>query len=472
MIRTASAVMPRQPKTKSLFVCDSCGNEAQRWEGRCPSCGEWNSLKQVETTAGRSRVGGWAGGSAAAATRLTDVSTQRTPRLEFSSGEVNRVLGGGVVSGSVVLVAGDPGIGKSTLLLRMAAETLEGVSALYITGEESPAQVKLRADRMGVPTDGVYILAATDVDQALEQARTLSPGLVIVDSIQTMSSEVVSSAPGSVGQIRECTRVLLEQAKTDGVPVFLSGHVTKGGDIAGPRVMEHMVDVVLYMEGDPVSAWRLLRSVKNRFGSTNEVGVFEMTGAGLKDVRDPSAALIAEKEPQSIGSVVVATLEGTRPLLAEVQALTSPSALPAPRRVATGMDFNRMLLVCAVLSRRAGVNVAAQDIVLNVTGGLNVSEPAADLGIALAIASSARDAPVSAGIAAVGEVGLSGEVRSVPQLDRRINEAERLGLDRVIVPARQWDGAVAPRSLDVTPVSTVAQALREAFAGAPATSRV
>ena len=383
--------------------------------------------------------------------------------MEFSSTEVNRVLGGGIVPGSVVLVAGDPGIGKSTLLLKLASETGEGTTALYSTGEESVAQVKMRADRMGIQTDGLYVLAATNVEQVLEQARSLKPSLVIVDSIQTMFDENVASEPGSVGQIRECTRRLLEQAKATNVPVVLSGHVTKGGDIAGPRIMEHMVDVVLYMEGDPVSAWRLLRSVKNRFGSTNEVGVFEMTSAGLEEVKDPSAAFIADRASESIGSVVIATLEGSRPLLAEVQALTSASMLPTPRRVASGMDFNRMLLVCAVLGRRAGVNVGGQDIVVNVTGGLHITEPAADIGVALAIASTARDVPLSAGLAAVGEVGLSGEVRSVPQLDRRIAEADRLGLNKIIVPARQWNNNSTSKSIEVVPVSTVLQALQAAL---------
>lgn len=455
--------MPRQPKSKTVFVCGSCGNDTSKWEGQCRSCGEWNTLAEMKIPTKRAATGGWSGATSASVTRLSDVSTEATPRMKFSSTEVNRVLGGGIVPGSVVLVAGDPGIGKSTLLLRLASETGEGTTALYATGEESAAQIKMRADRMGIQTDGLYILPVTNVEQVLEQARSLKPSLVIVDSIQTMFDEGVSSEPGSVAQIRECTRRLLEQAKTTNVPVLLSGHVTKGGDIAGPRIMEHMVDVVLHMEGDPVSAWRLLRSVKNRFGSTNEVGVFEMTSTGLEEVKDPSAAFIAERTSESIGSVVIATLEGTRPLLAEVQALTSASMLPTPRRVASGMDFNRMLLVCAVLGRRAGVNVGGQDIVVNVTGGLHITEPASDIGVALAIASTARDVPLSLGLAAVGEVGLSGEVRSVPQLDRRIAEADRLGLNMILVPARQWGNNSTSKSIEVVPVSTVRQALQAAL---------
>jgi len=418
----------------------------------------------------RPPTGGWTSTTSTAATLLSEVSIEATPRMVFSSTEVNRVLGGGIVSGSLVLIAGDPGIGKSTLLLKLASETGKGKTALYATGEESTAQIKMRADRMRIQADDLYVLTATNVEQVIEQAQSLKPALVIVDSIQTMFHEGVTSEPGSVGQIRECTRRLLDQAKTSNVPVVLSGHVTKGGDIAGPRIMEHMVDVVLYMEGDPVSAWRLLRSVKNRFGSTNEVGVFEMTSTGLEEVQDPSAAFIAERDAGSIGSVVIATLEGTRPLLAEVQALTSASMLQTPRRVASGMDFNRMLLVCAVLGRRAGVNVGGQDIVVNVTGGLHVSEPASDLGVALAIASSARDVALSPGLAAVGEVGLSGEVRSVAQLDRRIAEADRLGLNRIIVPARQFENISTTKSIEVVPASTIRQALQAALPRADARS--
>jgi len=462
--------MPRQTKTRSVFVCDSCGNESSKWEGRCPSCGEWNTLGEMKVSARHPATGGWTGSTTANATPLAEVSTESTPRMVFSSAEVNRVLGGGIVSGSLALVAGDPGIGKSTLLLRLASETGHGSKALYATGEESAAQIKMRADRMKIQTNGLYVLPATNVEQVVGQAQSLKPSLVIIDSIQTMFDERVSSEPGSVAQIRECTRRLLEHAKTSNIPMILSGHVTKGGDIAGPRIMEHMVDVVLHMEGDPVSAWRLLRSVKNRFGSTNEVGVFEMTSSGLKEVEDPSAAFIAERGTESIGSVVIATLEGTRPLLAEVQALTSASMLTTPRRVASGMDFNRMLLVCAVLGRRAGVNVGGQDIVVNVTGGLHVSEPASDLGVALTIASSARDLPLSPGLAAVGEVGLSGEVRSVPQLDRRIAEADRLGLNRIIVPARQWDKNAKSNSIEVVPASTIRQALLAALPRAQARS--
>ena len=455
--------MARPTRAKSIFVCDACGNETPRWEGRCPSCGEWNTLAELQVPSAGPRKANWTGSAGPEAVRLADVSTSESPRIRFSSQEVNRVLGGGVVPGSLTLVAGDPGIGKSTLLLALAAEAGAGGTALYATGEESPAQVKMRADRMGVRSDGLFLLSAGSLEQLMAKIDSLHPVLVVVDSIQTVHDESVTSEPGSVAQIRECTRALMERAKATDLSVMISGHVTKSGDIAGPRVMEHMVDVVLQLEGEPVSSWRILRSVKNRFGSTNEVGVFEMTGRGLEDVEDPSAAFISERPEESPGSVVVATLEGSRPLLAEIQALTSPAVLPAPRRVANGMDFNRMLLMCAVLGRRAGVNLGGQDIVVNVTGGLHISEPAADLGVALSIASSARDIPLSRGLAAVGEVGLSGEVRSVPQLDRRIQEAVRLGLTRLIVPGKDGQKPTRSDSLEVVPVTSLRQALQVAM---------
>ncbi len=366
---------------------------------------------------------------------LSEVSTERLPRLPVSSEELSRVLGGGVVPGSVTLVAGDPGIGKSTLLLRLAADISgAGGKVLYVTGEESMAQVKMRADRLSIPGQGLFLLQSTALGQVMQYLDDARPSLAIIDSIQTLYDDSLPSGAGSVAQIRECTRALTEWAKTNNVPVVLTGHVTKGGEIAGPRVLEHMVDVVLYLEGDPLSSWRLLRTIKNRFGATNEVGVFSMEQQGLVDVRDPSRAFLSERRSGAIGSVVVATLEGTRPLLVEVQALTSPSMLPAPRRVATGVDLNRLLLVCAVLTRRVRMSLSDQDVIVNVTGGLKIGEPAADLGMALAIVSSLRNAPVASDLAAIGELGLSGELRAVPQLPRRVAEAGRLGLKRCLVP--------------------------------------
>ena len=400
------------------------------------------------------------------AMELSAVSAERQPRLKVSSEEVNRVLGGGIVPGSIALVAGDPGIGKSTLVLRMVSDVAAQTGpALYVSGEESMAQVKLRADRLGVSGKGVYMLQATDLGQVLDHLDEIKPALGVVDSIQTVYDGSLQSSAGTVAQIRECTRALTEWAKASGAPLVLTGHVTKGGDIAGPRVLEHMVDVVLYLEGDPLSTWRLLRSLKNRFGSTNEVGVFEMGERGLGDVQDPSKAFLSERRAGAVGSIVVATMEGTRPLLVEVQALTNPSLLPAPRRVATGIDFNRLLLVCAVLTRRAGVSLASQDVVVNVTGGLKIGETAVDLGVALAIVSSLRNAPVRSQLAAMGEIGLSGEVRSVPQLPRRVAEVARLGFRQCVVPPHSPTVDHEHGGLEVVRVETLAQALAAALPG-------
>ena len=447
-------------KSRTVYLCDSCGAESPKWEGRCPSCGQWNTLAEFKHDARDSRH--WTGASAPAV-ELSEVQADDVPRVSVGSQELNRVLGGGIVPGSVTLVAGDPGIGKSTLLLRLASDAARILGqCLYVTGEESASQIRMRADRLGLPGKGLYILQATELAEIRAELATRRPPLVVVDSIQTLSDGASSSSPGSSTQIRECTRALLEWAKSEGAPVVITGHVTKVGDIAGPRVLEHMVDVVLYMEGDPISSWRLLRSAKNRFGSTNELGVFEMRSEGLVDVPDPSQVFLGERRKDAVGSVVVATIEGTRPLLVEVQALTNPSLLPAPRRVATGVDFNRLLLVCAVLTRRTGISLADQDVVVSVTGGLRVSEPAADLGIALAVASSMRNAPIPSGLVAFGEIGLAGEIRAVPQAERRIAEAERLGLTRHVSAHPSGNGAGAGRS-----VGTLGEALSYAIPRSP-----
>ena len=453
--------MPR-PRGKTIYVCEACGNESLRWEGRCPACAAWNTLAELPLAVSDSRSPrSRAGVPAVSAQELAQVSTDDVPRLALLSDEANRVFGGGIVPGSLTLIAGDPGIGKSTLLLRLAADiSSTGPKTLYVTGEESAAQVKLRAERLKITGHNLFLLPATDLDDILSHLDRYSPALTVVDSIQTVYDDSVATEPGSVGQIKTCTRKLVDWAKTHNSPIILTGHVTKGGDIAGPRVMEHMVDVVVYMEGEPISSWRLLRTIKNRFGSTNEVGVFEMTDHGLIEVEDPSKALLSERRAGTVGSVIVSSMEGSRPLLVEVQALTSPSVLPTPRRVATGIEFNRLLLVCAVLTRRVGISLANQDIVVNVAGGLRLNEPAADLGLALAIVSSVRDTPVDPEAAAIGEVGLSGEIRMAPQLDRRIREVTRLGLKRCLIPGSAGEEPGLRSGLEAIPVRTVAEAVR------------
>jgi DNA repair protein RadA/Sms len=381
-------------------------------------------------------------------------------RLSMGMPEVERVLGGGAVLGSLVLMAGDPGIGKSTLLLQFAAGLAVEHKVLYVSGEESGGQVRLRAERLGIAGANVLFLAETGLEDILGQMEAVQPGVLIVDSIQTLYSDATPSTAGSVAQVRECTQLLMRWAKATGVSVFLAGHVTKDGNIAGPRVLEHMVDVVLYLEGEAMSNFRLLHGVKNRFGATNDVALLEMRGDGLAEVADPSAALIAERQSDVPGSAVVVTLEGSRPLLAEVQALTNPSAFTPPRRSSNGTDFNRMAMTTAVLSRRASLSLGNQDIMVNVTGGLRINEPAADLAVALAIASSYHDVPLVPNTVAIGEVGLNGEVRRVQQIERRLSEAARHGFVRAIVPKGSADAATEfPPSMEVIAVSSLREAM-------------
>lgn len=441
---------------KTVFVCQHCGREALKWLGRCPDCQQWNTFTEtVISTSAPSR----SSYPADPPRELSRVSLQTADRFPLPLPELNRVLGGGLVSGSLVLIGGDPGIGKSTLLLQAAAVMAgnEG-PVIYITGEETLHQIKLRAGRLGLEGSGLFLLAETDLEIILQQIEQMSPRLVIVDSIQTMYSPELDAAPGSITQVRECTLKLMRQAKLSAVPVFIAGHVTKDGSIAGPRVLEHIVDVVLYLEGEPFSAYRLLRCVKNRFGSTNEVGVYEMKEKGLIEVDNPSLAFLAGRGADPVGSAVVPTLEGSRPLLVEIQALTTTTSFGLPRRTVNGIDFNRLLLVTAVLTRRAGLKLGNQDIIVNVTGGLRIGEPAADLGIALAVASSLRDTGLDPGLAAVGELGLSGEIRAVSQPDRRIAEAARLGFKRCLVPENS--SAVSPvPGIEIVPAGSLRQAI-------------
>jgi DNA repair protein RadA/Sms len=446
-------------RRRTVFVCQECGQESPKWLGRCPDCQTWNSfVERVERQgAGVAPV--------AAPVEMCDLADEELARLVIDLPEFNRVLGGGIVPGSLVLVGGDPGIGKSTLMLQVAVlAAARDRPVLYISGEESAQQLKMHARRLGAAGKGIFLLGETNLDGALQEADALQPSLVVVDSIQTVHTAAAPSPPGSIGQLRECTMRLMQWTKRSGVPTCIVGHVTKEGDIAGPRLLEHIVDVVLYLEGERFSSYRLLRGVKNRFGSTNEVGVFEMTGEGLIGVENPSEVFLAERAEEAIGSVVVSTLEGSRPLLVEVQALTSPTMLATPRRTANGLDFNRLVLVCAVLTKRVGLALGSQDIIANVVGGLRVHEPAADLGLALAIASSYRDAALPRDLVAIGEVGLSGELRSVSQMERRLAEAERLGFARCLLPQAALRRGAPPSGMQLLPAAGLREAIRLAFA--------
>jgi len=451
-------------KTKVHYVCQQCGRAAPKPLGRCPQCGEWNSMVEefVEPHSGATTPRLLA---AHPPRRLSEIEGDGQERIGLELQEFARVLGGGIVPGSVVLIGGDPGIGKSTLLLQVALSVPGKV--LYVSGEESAPQIKARALRLlegqSEPADLLYLLTETDVERIVTQVEALQPALLVVDSIQTMQLADIGSAAGSISQVRESAARLQAMAKSSGVAVFLVGHVTKEGSIAGPRVLEHLVDTVLYLEGDAFHAYRLLRSVKNRFGPTTEVGVFEMRGSGMIEVPNPSEAFLAERMAEAPGSAIALTMEGTRPLLVEVQGLTSPTPFGNPRRTANGIDFNRLLLTVAVLSRRVGLPLGEQDVFVNVVGGLQVREPGIDLALAAAIASSARDRPLPPDLAMVGEVGLSGEMRTVSQLEARLNEAAKLGFRRAIVPAGGRRGSPGPQTLEVLPARSLQEALRFAL---------
>jgi len=450
-------------RRQTVFMCRSCGNEFAKWSGFCPAQGCGSKTPLVETAVAppvpKGRPG-WLATSATDVVELSTISSEDQPRDPLPSPELNRVLGGGVVPGSVVLLAGEPGVGKSTLLLQLAQYVAsKGQKVLYVSGEESPQQIKLRSDRLGFAGDGVLMLPETDLVAVIDKMDSIRPGLVIVDSIQTLYSSDENSGPGSVGQVREAGMRLLRWAKGSGTPVFVSGHMTKDGSLAGPRVLEHMVDVVLYLESQEDGGFRVLRSGKNRFGATTEVGVFEMTELGLTDVADPSKALLSQRAGGAIGGALVPVVEGSRVLLLEVQALTSPSQLPAPRRVSNGLDYNRLLMLAAVASRRAGLELSGQDIIVNVAGGFKISEPAADLALVLAMASSLYNCPLDLEMFAFGEIGLSAEIRPVSQAQRRVNEADRLGLKKCILPEGCLVGLTVPQGMKVIGVRTLRQAV-------------
>ncbi len=446
------------PKTRTKFVCQQCGYETPRWVGRCPECDQWNTL--VETI--EERLGPSVSRLAPQTVPqpITVVSVDGFSRIPVPMDEFNRALGGGIVPGSVILIGGDPGIGKSTLLLQISGLLArDGKATLYVSGEESIQQMKMRAHRLGISEERLYVLSETSLNHILSQIEQLEPQMVVVDSIQAVYLEDLESSAGSIGQVRECAAALLRMAKSHNVPVFIVGHVTKEGAIAGPRVLEHMVDTVLYLEGERFHSYRLLRSVKNRFGSTNEVGVFEMQEQGMIEISNPSQAFLSERLPSATGSVVAVTMEGSRPLLVEIQALTTTTSFGLPRRTANGIDFNRLLLLVAVLSKRVGLKLATQDIFVNVVGGLRIGEPAADLGVAAAIASSFENAPVADDCVVVGEIGLSGELRSVGQTERRLSEAAKLGFKRAVVPRSLRSGQASEIAIEMLRARSIGEAL-------------
>lgn len=422
-------------KKKTVFFCQNCGYESAKWLGQCPACHEWNTFVEEALTAPSSSVSGKRLDTNIKPSTLDEITTADESRLTTHMEEFDRVLGGGIVKGSLVLIGGDPGIGKSTLLLELTRNLCsDHVKMLYISGEESLSQIKMRAGRIGSFTSDLSILCETDLDTISAVIDRTRPSLVIIDSIQTMYSEAVGSAPGSVSQVRESTNVLMHIAKTMGITVFVVGHVTKEGNVAGPRVLEHMVDTVLYLEGDRYASYRVLRGVKNRFGSTNEIGVFEMKGAGLVEVKNPSEYMLAGRPEGASGSVVACSMEGTRPILIEIQALVTRSNFGMPRRTAVGCDYNRVNLLMAVLEKRLGLKLSDYDAYVNVTGGMRMNEPAVDLGIVMAIVSSYKDTPIDDHIICFGEVGLSGEVRSVTNAEQRVREAAKLGFNKCILP--------------------------------------
>jgi DNA repair protein RadA/Sms len=457
------------PKTETRWVCQQCNWSFARSMGKCPNCGAWDSLVETLLEAETPSGGVVVPYGAESPKPLSQVELGLVPRIPVAMDEFSRVLGGGLVPGSIVLIGGEPGIGKSTLLLQVAA--ILGAPqppVLYVSGEESPQQIRMRADRLGVQGDPMYLLSETEVGTILAHADAMLPNLraLVIDSIQTTHTEDLTSASGNVSQVRECASRFQRWAKQRGVPVFIVGHVTKQGSIAGPKVLEHIVDTVLYLEGDPFHTYRLLRSVKNRFGATSEVGVFEMQAGGMIEVKNPSEAFLAERMVNVPGSAVAITIEGTRPLLVEVQMLATPTSFGNPRRTVNGLDFNRLLLTVAVLTRRVGLSLGEQDIFANVVGGLQVEEPAADLAVALALTSSIRDRPMPADMAFVGEVGLSGEVRSVGQLEARLGEASRLGFRRAIVPRRLGRSDFnPPKELETIQVRSLREAVDAVLGG-------
>ena len=451
-------------KTKTVFFCTACGNETPKWVGRCPGCGAWNTLEEhIEKPAAPGRPKSAPVGMSRRPQPISQVDTDAEIRFSTGMGELDRVLGGGAVAGSLVLVGGAPGIGKSTLLLQICSSLCQGRSVLYISGEESERQLKLRAQRLNVSPEQLFILSETRLSDVLEAVEEIKPDILIVDSIQTLYNEANESSPGSISQVKDCTMSMMQLSKSQGVTVFVVGHINKDGNIAGPKVLEHMVDCVLYFEGDQNSSYRLLRAAKNRFGSTNEIGVFEMLDKGLMEVPNPSQMLLAGRPEGASGTCVACVMEGTRPVLAEVQALVTKTTFNVPRRAADGFDFNRAVLLMAVAEKRAGMKLNLFDAYINVIGGLRLDEPGADLPVALAVASSYRDQPISDDLVAIGEVGLTGEIRSVSHMNQRLAEVVRLGFKKCIIPKNTSEKLEIPEGLTVYRVKNLREAIEVAL---------
>ena len=452
-------------KQKTLFYCTECGNETAKWAGKCPACGAWNTItEQPETpkyagkSAAKPRVG-----TVRRACPVTALQTDEEIRFPTGMGELDRVLGGGAVKGSLVLVGGAPGIGKSTLMLQICSKLCENSKVLYVSGEESEHQIKLRARRLRVESNQLYVISETSLGELMTSVTEEKPDVLIVDSIQTLYNDALDSPAGSVSQVKDCTMALMQLAKGQGITVFVIGHVNKEGSIAGPKVLEHMVDCVLYFEGDQHTSYRILRAVKNRFGATNEIGVFEMQDSGLYEVENPSEMLLSGRPDEAPGTCVTCVMEGVRPVLAEIQALVVSTAGGNPRRTSNGFDYNRSSMLLAVLEKRGGLKVSACDAYLNIIGGLHLDEPAADLAAVIALASSYLDRTVPNDLVAIGEVGLTGELRSVNQLAQRISEAHRLGFKKCVIPAHRADSVRAPEGLTLIPVRNISEAIRAAL---------